>query len=250
MNVDDFVFFAATLKDGWVAADAQRTTTTPRTRNHLTLMKIVDSVIGRFPEIDRLNPRFTPGSLRLKLTVDTVEPPAHYLDHFPELLFRLSEMFPNLQRHDCSDGGEMHDFRDVEIIHPLLPIKIVGDVIDTVHLSEHLIIELQCSLTRMPMCSGVTCNLWEPENRYDVFVECAKPAMGHFTGRLGVQIINDVLRHGKMSSAPSRMVQIVPLLLQAPPSDARDIARQLRWSANLVQRTLEELRAYHFPFPD
>lgn len=215
----------------------------------MTLMKIVDSAIGRFPEIDRLNPRFTPGSLRLKLTVDAVGTRAHYLDNFPDLVFRLTEIFPNLQRHDCSGGDEMNDFRDIEIIHPLLPIKIVGDVIDSAHLLEHVIIELQCSLTRMPMCSGVTCNLWEPENRFDIFVECVKPALGHFVGRLGVQIINDILKQGRMSPSQSRIVQIVPLLLQTPSPDVRDIAQQLQWSASIVQRTLKELRDHQFPFP-
>lgn len=211
-------------------------------------MKIIDSVTGAFPEIDRLNPRFTPGSLRLKLTVDTTEPRAHYLDNFPELLFRLMDIFPNLRRHDCNGGSEMNDFRDVKIAHPLLPLKIVGDVIDTVHLLEHVIIELQCSLTKMPMCSGITCNLWEPENRFEVFVECESASMGNFTGRLGVQVINDVLDHGQMSPSPSRIVQIVPLLLQTPVPDARRLAQQLQWSANVVQRTLKELHDYKFPF--
>jgi hypothetical protein len=141
----------------------------------------------------------------------------------------------------------MSDFRDRPIAHPELPIKIVGDVIDTAHILEHLIIELQCSLAKMPMCSGVTCRLWEPENRFDVFVECDNASMGNFAGRLGVKIINDVINHGNLSPSPRRMVQIVPLLVEAPESSVSCLAQQLEWSTAVVHRTLQELRDHEFP---
>lgn len=213
------------------------------------MIKIIDTSSGAFPEVDQLNPSFAPKSLRLKLTVDATAPREHYLDQFPELLFHLTSLFPNLCHHQCSSGNEMDDFRDVVIDNPLLPIKLVGDVIDSVHLLEHVIIELQCSLAQMPRCSGITCNLWEPENRYDVYVECETREMGAFAGRLGVQIINDILQSGAMSTSPRRMVKMVPLLLQQPRTDKRRLAEALRWSATTVQRTLNELQVYQFPFP-
>lgn len=212
------------------------------------MLKITDSEIGGFPEVDRLNPRFVANSLRLKLCIDITEPPTYYLENFPHLLFRLIESFPNLRRHDCSAGEEMKDFRGLRIAHHLLPIKIVGAVIDTAHILEHLIIELQCNMAQMPMCSGITCGLWEPENRFDVFVECESAEIAAFAGRLGVSIVNEVMRRGRMSAAQERILQIAPLVLQHPKWDTTRLAQRLKWPAPNVRRTIRALRELAFPF--
>jgi hypothetical protein len=207
----------------------------------------MDAEIGSFTELDRLNPRFITGSLRMKLCIATTESDTYYLENFPHLLFRLIEMFPNLRRHDCSAGNEMSGFRDLDIAHHLLPFNIVGGVIDTPHLLEHLIIELQCSLAHMPMCSGITCGLWEPENRFDVFVECESETMATFAGRLGVKIVNDVLRHGEISVSLERIVRLAPVLRQNPGWNAPRLARQLGWQPAVARRTLKALREFEFP---
>lgn len=212
------------------------------------MLKITTSEIGSFPEVDRLNPRFVANSLRLKLCIDMTEPPSYYLESFPHLLYRLIESFPNLRRHDCSAGEEMNGFRGLQIAHHLLPIKIVGSVIDTAHLLEHLIIELQCSLAQMRMCSGITCGLWEPENRFDIFVECEKANVASFAGRLGVNIVNEVMRRGKMTSSQERMLRIAPMLLECPTLSSAHLARQLKWSTAIVSRSLSALRELEFPF--
>ncbi len=212
------------------------------------MLKITNSEIGSFPEVDRLNPRFVANSLRLKLCIDITEPADYYLENFPQLLFRLIESFPNLRRHDCSAGEEMNDFRDVHIAHHLLPIRIVGAVIDTAHILEHLIIELQCNMAQMPMCSGITCGLWEPENRFDVFVECESAEVAAFAGRLGVSIVNEVMERGRMSPAQERILQIAPLVLQHPKWDEARLARRLKWPATNIRRTMRTLRELSFPF--
>jgi hypothetical protein len=249
--VADFLFFAATLKDEQSAPMPKAIAVhqlMSKQRSIASVLKIIDAEIGSFAELDRLNPRFIADSLRMKLCIATTEPDGYYLENFPHLLFRLMEAFPNLRRHDCGAGNEMSGFRDVEITHHLLPFNIVGGVIDTPHLLEHLIIELQCSLARMPVCSGITCGLWEPENRFDVFVECESESMAAFAGRLGVKIVNEVLRRGSVSPVLENLVRLAPLVHENPDWNAVRLARQLAWKPAAARRALKALRELEFPF--
>ena len=116
-------------------------------------MKLIATDYGTFSGIDHLNDRFEHGSDRLKITVDTVSPRALYLERFPQLLFEVLEIFPNLQRHRCSHGQIDSRYRQYDMSHLVSPIKLVGDVIDTVHLFEHVILELQFQIGTMEACS-------------------------------------------------------------------------------------------------
>lgn len=54
------------------------------------------------------------------------------------------------------------------------------------HLIEHAIIDIQCSITDQPRCSGFTGGHREPPDRYDLMVECPHYLLGRFCLALAV----------------------------------------------------------------
>lgn len=212
-------------------------------------MKLIATKHGRFAEIDHLNPNFRNEYKRLKITIDTVAPKEFYLGNFPTLMFTILELFPNLRNHSCNHGKTNHTQRDYDTSHLIAPIKIVGDVIDTVHLLEHVILELQCQIGSMEVCSGLTCNYWEPENRYDVFIECAEPELATFACNLALDVFQKISNEDVSIEDVRDLLQIAHTVYGGIEISTYDVARELNWPTRRVSRLIEKLEKFNFPFP-
>lgn len=212
-------------------------------------MNIVTMQSGYFSDIDHLNPNFRKDFKKLKITLDTPYERGFYLQKFPVLLFTVMDMLPNLRHHRCSHGDQKHIHRQYDMSHLVSPIKIIGDVIDTVHLLEHTILELQCQISEMEICSGLTCNYWEPENRYDVFVECTEPDLAIFSAEVSVATFNRILEGtSHLELDLGETIRLARTIYKYDLTSIRQIARRLSWSEQKVIRGMEELEQYRFPF--
>ncbi len=212
-------------------------------------MKLVSVQNGDYSEVEHLNPNFQKHHPKLKITLDTISPREFYLENFPRLMFSIIEMLPNLRYHQCSHGENRHLRREYDLSHLITPIKIIGDVIDTVHLLEHAILELQCQVSDMPVCSGLTCNYWEPENRYDVFVECNEPEVALFSTHAAVAVFNKLLYDDPAASPPlNDLIQIASDIYRHGMRTEEELAQSLNWTAARVSSGLEWLEEFKFPF--
>ena len=210
-------------------------------------MKLIATDHDFFPEINNFNPRLKKGSRRLKLTIDTISPRALYLERFPSLLFSILDLFPNIKRHRCGHSQVHENFRDYDTSHLLAPIKIMGDVIDTVHLLEHVTLELQCQIGGMDVCSGLTCNYWEPENRFDVFVECEEPALGLFSCNFAMDVLQKLIYGPEESIEVDDPIALARSLYENQGCSIAEVQHNLAWPEERVARNLARLEALKFP---
>ncbi len=211
-------------------------------------MKLIGFEEGLFPELDNYNAGFIKGSRRLKATIDTLSSKTHYIENYPELLFNTLDLLPNIRNHRCSHGENEHAGRDYDMSHIFSPIKIVGDVIDTVHLFEHVALEIQCQVAEMKECSGLTCNYWEPETRYDVFIECEETSVAEFSCLTSLKLINSQINTPDEPFNIRDVLQLAITITRKGYEDPEALAAHLGWSNGKLNRMMAELRELKFPF--
>jgi len=208
-------------------------------------MQVVDTKYGLFPEVNHLNSRFVPNRPRLKLTVDMLYPEEHYVESFPYLAQKLVELFPTLRHHRCCEEDSPPACGEQ------VPIRTTGQAIDVVHLIEHVIIDLQCRITSMDMCSGITCHYWSPGNRYDIFVECVDEKVGLFSARLAVDLVGSCLRRKSVDEEYHHTIALAKFLYHHPhaPITPEQLARHLGWSVDTADAALHHLVRFQFLAP-
>ncbi|MBD3298086.1 MAG: hypothetical protein GF341_05470 [candidate division Zixibacteria bacterium] len=138
-----------------------------------------------------LNHRFRPDANHLIVTLDVegYDPPV--TNAFPVMYRALATLFPTLSRHSCCEQWENTPLflQSIEGVS----IKSVGEAADVAHLTEHVMVDLQCAISGMKLCSGITCGHRSPENRFDVFVECTDPRVGAFSAHLATFLVAKAL---------------------------------------------------------
>lgn len=218
----------------------------PRANHPARKMRVVDAKYGLFPEVNHLNSRFVPNRPRLKLTVDTLHPEEHYIQSFPYLAQRLIELFPTLRHHRCCEEDTK------PTCSGQVPIRRTGQAIDVVHLIEHVIIDLQCHITSMDICSGITCHYWEPENRYDIFVECLDEKVGLFSARLAVDLVGNYLRRESVNDEYHHTIALAKFLYHYPQATItpEQIAQHLGWAIDTADAAINHLVRFQFFTPD
>lgn len=212
-------------------------------------MKLIKIVEGNFDELNKLNSNFKKNTKRIRATIDTTAEKSFYLGKFPDLLFCVLRYFPNIRHHHCHQGEQDFSARDFDIHQLGAPIKIVGDVIDTVHLVEHISLEIQCQVDQLDQCSGLTCNYWDPENRFDVFLECRKPTVANFSFHLAIQICNDLIYDQEANFSIDDIIQLAHTIEKSGEYSLHVLARLLKWTKKKTKRYLDLLEQFNFPLP-
>ena len=77
-------------------------------------------------------------------------------------------------------------------------IKTVGEVADIAHLAEHVIVDLIVAISSTQLCSGITCGHRHPENRFDLFIECAHLHLGVFAANYAVYMIRRLFHRPRL----------------------------------------------------
>ncbi|KAA3657556.1 MAG: hypothetical protein DWQ10_13040 [Calditrichaeota bacterium] len=212
-------------------------------------MKLLKIVEGNFEELNKLNTNFKKETQRIRATIDTVHDKHFYLHKFPDLLFETLQLFPNIRHHHCHQGEQGYSGRDFDISHLGAPIQIVGDVIDTVHLVEHIAIEIQCQVGELDECSGLTCNYWEPENRFDVFIECRNPAIASFSCNFAVLLAKEILKGNGHDWCVDDILDIAKIIEKTNEFSLHTLARILNWSKKKTLKNMQLLEQLSYPLP-
>jgi len=178
-------------------------------------MVVIESQYAQFQEIDHLNTNFIPGIHKMRLTIDTISSEDNYRRAYPAIVKQFVHLFPRLKQHSCcySKIGQS------DLIHgDSIPMIHEGNcILDIIHIVEHVIIDLQCSLSGMKMCSGITCNYKEPRTRYDIFVECIDQKVGLSAALTAVEMVQKILACDYMKYPFDEFISVNDLLREQTP---------------------------------
>jgi len=201
---------------------------------------------ARVPQIRMLNHNFRPERKHLVVTLDVegYHPPE--TNGFLTIYHALAALFPTLARHTCCEEWEntplyLHEQRGVAI-------KWVDEVADVAHLVEHVIVDLQCAVSGMRLCSGITCGHRSPENRFDLFVECIDPRVGGFAANYAAYLVGAMFAKPRLSLRYRDVVQAARLLIETRTTvrDGVELARWMSWPPTRGRWAFAALQAFGF----
>jgi len=193
-----------------------------------------------------LNHRFRPDAHHLIVTldVDAYDPPA--TNDFYSVYHALSDLFPTLSRHSCCEEWENTPLylQSIEGVS----IKSVGEAADVAHLIEHVIVDLQCAISGMRLCSGITCGHRAPENRFDIFVECRDPRVGAFSARLAIYLVAMLMHKPRVSLRYRDLVSAARLVGAQPElqNDCKRLSQKMQRCPAVSSWAVEGLKALGF----
>lgn len=173
-------------------------------------MIVIESQYALFQEINHLNKNFIPGMNKMRLTIDTISSDEMYKRAYPAIVKQFVQMFPRLKKHSCCYSkigqGDIINGDLAPVVHA------ENCILDIIHIVEHVIIDLQCSLSGLKICSGITCNYKEPRNRYDIFVECADRKVGLSSALTAIEMVQRIIGRDQMKFASKHFISINDLL--------------------------------------
>jgi len=210
------------------------------------IMQIVNISFGKFPEISYLNPRFKPKSLKLKVVLDVFFPQGKKRVNFRQIYVKLKKILPTLDKHKCCVGflsGSFGYQQESEV-----PIQQVGGVTDIAHLIEHMIIDLESSISRMPSCSGITCGYKRPEFRFDLFIECKDKNVARFASYFSVFLMNYLFSGKRLSQRFFDLVCLAKHLYKdrSLVFYPEKIASDLGWKETYARKRIRELLNFKY----
>lgn len=222
------------------------------------ILDIKEITFGEFLEISGLNPRFKPDSKKLKLTLDIHLTETNNHPDLSLIFRRLVKLLPTLEKHQC--GEHLFDnlragAKTSQNGHRFSACNCRSDIFtDIAHLMEHVIIDLQSNITRMPSCSGITCGYRDPECRFDMFVECQDQSVGRFSINFTVNMFRRLLQNGNLPKSGHYLIELAKYLYRNGSTRDRTefgsmtdhITRDLNLKRNEVTSLLQKLKEFGF----
>ena len=209
-------------------------------------MQIQRIQYARVPKIQMLNHRFRPDAQHLIVTLDVDEYAPPDTNDFYSIYHALSDLFPTLSRHSCCEEWEntplfLESMEGVSI-------KAVGEAADVAHLIEHVMVDLQCAISGMRLCSGITCGHRAPENRFDIFVECSNPRVGAFSARFAIYLVSMLLHKPRVSLRYRDLVRAARIVSSRPAleSDLTGLSHEMKRCPVVASWAVEGLKALGF----
>jgi hypothetical protein len=213
-------------------------------------MKILAVVYGHFPDVLKLYSRFQPAIGQLKVVLDVHPAGGFEREQFLSMFRQLAEIFPTISQHTCCTEYEstplyLKEERGVSI-------KRVGETADVAHLIEHLIVDMQLSLGGMHRCSGLTCGWKDPENRFDLFVECVDARIGLFSAQFAVYLVAQIMARKKLSLRNELVLKLARYINENPGAtiDAESLSSVLGLKRGDVEMALVRLHEFGFFTPE
>ena len=205
--------------------------------------RLVEIAHGLHPEAEALNEGFTPGSLKLKITLDLLDIPLFAEGIPPAAVPLIAEAFPGLLEHRCCGGNDVMTtlFRHKTRAGCALAPEETGT--DLCHLLEHLSLELIAAMVPSRRCSGVTCGHRSPPHRYDLFLECEDPRVGMAAVRCAAHVLHSILVDGEAPAGTLRYAETARYFLGRPRSvlGPGDVLADLQGDPNRLAESLRFL---------
>jgi len=209
-------------------------------------MRIVSIRHGRIPKIQMLHHRFREDSLHLMVTMDVESYSPPECQSFFSIYHSLTRVFPTLARHKCCEQWEntplfLQETQGVSV-------KTIGEIADIAHLTEHVIVDLMVGITSTRSCSGITCGHQDPENRFDLFIECDDPRVGVFAANFAVYLVWRLFTRQRLSQRYAKVVQAANWLYTHPNGGdpCARIISDLGYSPGLARMVANHLRIFQF----
>jgi len=212
-----------------------------------SFVQIKEISYGEFPEIFGLNKRFKPGGKKLKVVLDIFLPKKRDKVDFSLVYRKLLKLLPTLEKHKC--GEDL--FQNLQSHTEIFSEK-TEEITHIAHLIEHMIIDLQSNITKMDSCSGITCGYINPENRFDLFIECKDEEVGKFSTFFAVDLMEKLLSGKNLAKKNFRMIELVKYLREKLPLSQKSelvnleskIASDLGWTKRSVVSLFKELKNF------
>jgi len=182
------------------------------------VFRVVATSHGPHPEAEALHDGFVPGSAKLKVTLDLLDLPPFAEGIPPAAVPLLCETFPNLMRHRCCGGNDLHATLFRRRSRPGCALSPADTGTDFCHLLEHLTLELVVAIGPATRCSGITCAHRSPLHRFDLFLECEDPRIGMAALRCAAHVLHAVLVHGEPPAGTARYAETARYFLGRPRS--------------------------------
>lgn len=214
----------------------------------IDILKIKEISDGEFPEISDLNPRFKPGSRKVKMVLDIQLTTVSGDTGLSLILLKLMKLLPTLEKHQCGE----HLFEDLKLDTKTTELSPSEKITHIAHLMEHVIIDLQARVTGMDSCSGITCGYKNPYYRFDLFVECKDKKVGLFSAFFAVDLFGDLLSRKNLSKTYPALIDLAKYLYRNKllqeqvgfdPMVSR-ISSEFGWKKSFVLSLLRKLKEF------
>ncbi len=196
---------------------------------------------GEFREISDLNPRFRAGSRKVKVVLEVHAPEVDAGQADLSSVFAgLNHLLPSLERHQCGENL----FDDLKSGKKGSFGEQLERITDIAHIMEHVIIDLQSKITGMNTCSGITCGYKEPNNRFDLFVECKDKRVGVLSAFFAADLLKRLLSGRGVSRRYFALIDLAKYIY------GRDPQRPAAGVENLIPQISSEFgwrRAFVLP---
>jgi hypothetical protein len=222
---------------------------------------VVATEYGPLETAASLNREIVPGRSLLKATLDIHWTGRAAISVLERIESTLVDFSPSFRRHQCRGPSVYHVFvrdrppsphapwphagprgpRDAAAGSPRPPFD-AG--LALAHLIEHVVIDLESTITHEPSISGITGARCRPRGRYDLIVECPDPAVGRLCLALAVLSIAPAAggrppgRHEQDLLATARTIYRLPDRVWTPPG----LARGFDWPLERAEEALSSLR--------
>ncbi len=129
-----------------------------------------------------------------------------------------------------------------------MSIRRVGENAEFPHLFEHLIVDLQSTLTGIKSTSATTCGEKNSMHRFDLFIESDDPRIGVYGACLGANLINNLLAGRPGEDDFGLILQIAKLIDEFPETKKAisKLALCLNESVENLMRTLMTMAEMNF----
>lgn len=211
-----------------------------------TLIKTILLKHDYFPDILSLNPRFDSHSNHLKASIEIIWEEKDQRAKIESIIPKISAISETIQKHQCSEADDYLPF-DLKAKLELEEKSFEGKLA-LAHLIEHLTIDFFCFITEIKKCSGVTCALWDPKNRFDLFIECMDELTGKFSFFLAVHAIHELIQNKDPVKWFKNILKTSRYCYQhrSVPISHINMANSFRWDEEKAKNMLQELASLGF----
>ena len=217
-------------------------------------LRVIDLEHAPVPAAEMLNRRFASDQPLVRLTVALgCELAGRTRPLNAEERGRLLALCPYLPLHGCGAEGGILD-----LLSPLGGPQPAagdpsgeGDGMSTVHLIEHVALDLAAAAGGGVPRAGATCSHADDPSLFDVFLQCEDPDLGRAMALLAVAAVRDLGSETDRTVTHTRSASLLADLIAAGRTHIvpEDVADRRGWSLEQSRAALEELVRLDFLEP-